>query len=762
MVTRTLTGVLKDGSDNPLAGVRIQFLLVNERGKASDGWDPIGERIGAGPWETTTDDEGEFSIDLWPTTRSMTLCYWKCTTVGIDTIPIVAPLYEGEAPLNWYEWKGGAIGELPEPLEIIYQSLDIRYRFNWRGSWTAELNCAAGDLVVYAGSCYRAKLPSLDIEPAVGDYWELVAQGGGVHWFGSKAAMDAALDYDEGEVAIVGNDATPANNGYYGKVGVSGAGSWSAGTYNPAAAITAEVDALWKKHSNVSIIPASGQIVTISSVAGTAITLAMGNSFFVGGDVTFKGVPALGSTTLTNTQCLYLNIGNLDAITWSAASAITGLKNDKTKLLAIVNFYGRAFSPIPSIQALLTAAETLYNNPSAPTTLEKLVATAGGDYATVTAAEAAITDATNLKRYRLNIKDGTYSPENGPDTAGLTLKGNVDIVGAGRGRVILRGPEAAAGAEHTKHTIAAVLGSCTVSGVTLHAYKNKYPVHIDGAYDLNLVFTLRDCDLQHFGGADGYDNDIGLGLYQNQRVIVEDCALLGNGLFVHGAANNRAANTSWSLTVRGTTGRAIDVQDFLEYTSNRVIIDGCRFDHLLWMESKAYFDANPGNALYNRGYYNASVELEVTGSWIGRIIYGTLFSPLADKRIVIPGMNCRAINKGAGTIAAGQAVKLLANPAAPNAYPSANQMTANVAAWDGSGIFYGFAEVEMVADATGCVQYANLPYALADASGAAIAYGDELEVNASGSLVKRTTGLLRAYAREAKASGTGQIEVLMV
>lgn len=54
----------------------------------------------------------------------------------------------------------------------------------------------------------------------------IVAQNVGVIGFDTKAAMDGSLAYAPGVVALVTNDAAPANNTYYRKIGASGAGSW--------------------------------------------------------------------------------------------------------------------------------------------------------------------------------------------------------------------------------------------------------------------------------------------------------------------------------------------------------------------------------------------------------------------------------------------------------------------------------------------------------------------------------------------------------
>ncbi|MFH1028474.1 MAG: hypothetical protein V1791_10775 [Pseudomonadota bacterium] len=524
---------------------------------------------------------------------------------------------------------------------------------------------------------------------------------------------------------------------------------------------TADASSLFKKQVNLVVVQTAGLApAVISSISGTDVTFTFPVSWFLDFDSTFKAIPALASTTLANTQCLYLDTANLDAITWSGPNYTPTQKSTKTRVVVIVNFYGRLWSPIAGIQSMLDKAEVAYRSP-AIVAAELLVAPAGGDYTTITDAISAIVDASISKPYRVHVAPGFYD-ELGPNGNGLELKPYVHLVGAGRGVVAVKGPEAAAGQESTKSCIHKV-ATCTISGMTLVAYKNKYPVHADSATYLDLDFTARDCDLQHYGGSDGYLYDIGIGIYQNQKITLDNCNLLGEGLYCHGPAGSRAVNTSWKLQLDGVCAKTVYLQDFLEYTTNKVVISGSRIEVLKFAAVRTYYDANPADTLFNRGYFNTSMDLQARGSSVGRIEYIDSFTldTVLIKHLIIPGMNVRAVNKGAGGVTQGQALKLLANPAMPNAYPSATLQTGNVAAWDGSGVFAGFAEADMAVGDVKTYQYSGMPKALADAT-IPIEYGDELEIDSTGNVVKKTTGITRAYAQEAKASGTGLIVVKLI
>jgi hypothetical protein len=522
-----------------------------------------------------------------------------------------------------------------------------------------------------------------------------------------------------------------------------------------------------------TILPSSDVIPVISLISGTSVTLSFAASFYWTFNSNYATVPALPSTTLTNTQFLYLNIANPASPVWVTGVSNSGNAYTSSKMIAIINFYGRLYSPIPTLQAALDRAHTVYATPAPTSTTytERLIAPSGGDYTSVSAAIAAITDASVTNQYRLHIDAGTYENEAGPNGFGIELKDYIHLDGVGRGKVFIRGVEGASSGVEVNYDTIHKLAKCTVQGVSLLAYKNKYCVHTESNADPSLAFTLKDADCQHYGGASGsYQFDVGTGLYSNQQLTFDNVNLLGAGFFMHSQISARANNTSFQVALKGVTGKEFIVADYLDYTKNKVILDGCEFDSLRYSQGTTYYDANVGNPLYNRGYYNTAIDLQTPGSKIGRIDYTSVNTSTPEdagtlakvgKRIVVSNMNATCVNKGAGSIARGEAVKLLTDPGVPNAYtlPPTNLAHNNVALWNGSGVFGGFAESAMAVDGLSARQFNGNPYALADASGTAIVYGDELEVNSSGRVVKRTTGILRGYALDALASSTGLIRI---
>jgi hypothetical protein len=112
--TRTITNQTEDHSQalcdeigSPLAGLKVKFTLCDSVGEPIDAWDMItGARIAPKPLTVYTDDNGEFEIALWPTTRSRDRRYYKCIVPEITGIePVTAPLIADPTSISWYDWR---------------------------------------------------------------------------------------------------------------------------------------------------------------------------------------------------------------------------------------------------------------------------------------------------------------------------------------------------------------------------------------------------------------------------------------------------------------------------------------------------------------------------------------------------------------------------------------------------------------------------------------------------------------------------------
>lgn len=102
--------------------------------------------------------------------------------------------------------------------------------------------------------------------------------------FTTKAAMDAALAYPEGTLALVTNDGTAANNGTYRKVGASGAGNWVlsadrvTGLEGRVAGIESDIAPLDALAEAVNPSTPNDDILAVADAAGKLVFRIKGNA----------------------------------------------------------------------------------------------------------------------------------------------------------------------------------------------------------------------------------------------------------------------------------------------------------------------------------------------------------------------------------------------------------------------------------------------------------------------------------------------------
>ena len=125
MVVRTLTNTgdpIVDGSGHAMAGIAINFTLVDGTGKKTDGWDvSTGERVVPGPVRVLTDSNGVFTVALWPTSRGDRPLYWKCS-VELDGVQdFKSQVLDLPETLQWFYFRFGlgASGELGSVLAPV-------------------------------------------------------------------------------------------------------------------------------------------------------------------------------------------------------------------------------------------------------------------------------------------------------------------------------------------------------------------------------------------------------------------------------------------------------------------------------------------------------------------------------------------------------------------------------------------------------------------------------------------------------------------
>ncbi len=108
LTTRTLTNAghpLYAPNGAVLVGETIKFTLVNVNGQPVAAFDgTTGARV-LGIVETTTDSNGEFSVNLWPNDRGDVFTKYICTINYSDVNQFSAQVPSGNAALSWLDFK---------------------------------------------------------------------------------------------------------------------------------------------------------------------------------------------------------------------------------------------------------------------------------------------------------------------------------------------------------------------------------------------------------------------------------------------------------------------------------------------------------------------------------------------------------------------------------------------------------------------------------------------------------------------------------
>lgn len=119
---------LVDESGAVMAGVTICFAICTARGKVVDGWDVAAkQRIVPRYKEVVTDDNGEFEIDLWPTSRGINV-YYRCSVPLSNVSNIIAPLDESTTPVTWFDFMAAGQTLTPTGLSVFSNHINDNTR----------------------------------------------------------------------------------------------------------------------------------------------------------------------------------------------------------------------------------------------------------------------------------------------------------------------------------------------------------------------------------------------------------------------------------------------------------------------------------------------------------------------------------------------------------------------------------------------------------------------------------------------------------
>ena len=108
LVTRTLTNTgqpLILPSGELIRHTRINFILSDNNGDPIDAWDSIDNSRVNGKISTKTDNNGEFTVDLWPNDRGVNPSYYLCVTDHEDIPNLLGQIPEGDlSPYSWFDF----------------------------------------------------------------------------------------------------------------------------------------------------------------------------------------------------------------------------------------------------------------------------------------------------------------------------------------------------------------------------------------------------------------------------------------------------------------------------------------------------------------------------------------------------------------------------------------------------------------------------------------------------------------------------------
>ena len=101
-----------------LSGVHVSFQLVDRYGVETDVWDALThERVGGEPIVATTNEDGEFSVDLWPNSRGNRPTRYRCTVDHSAFKAFIGTVDDLSLdPLQWVEFMAASATIAPQDL----------------------------------------------------------------------------------------------------------------------------------------------------------------------------------------------------------------------------------------------------------------------------------------------------------------------------------------------------------------------------------------------------------------------------------------------------------------------------------------------------------------------------------------------------------------------------------------------------------------------------------------------------------------------
>lgn len=153
LVTRTINNdgaPLTDVNGALLANVTIRFTLINDRSYAAGTFDAeTGEPVAPGPYVAITDEDGLFSVDLWPTSRGLEQRFYLCEIAPesdvIDFPAFKAPVLDTDLPLPFLAFRLG--GDTVQPWQMDAFQAHVNNSFIHTGQDSINVDGGSPDSV---------------------------------------------------------------------------------------------------------------------------------------------------------------------------------------------------------------------------------------------------------------------------------------------------------------------------------------------------------------------------------------------------------------------------------------------------------------------------------------------------------------------------------------------------------------------------------------------------------------------------------------
>ena len=404
-----------------------------------------------------------------------------------------------------------------------------------------------------------------------------------------------------------------------------------------------------------------------------------------------------------------------------------------------------------NLENRLTAVENEANIIT-PTIIEKVVKKGGTigtdcDFVDIKAAINSITDNSKSKQYILHVLNGDYDYSNDGDLIGVYIKNYVTLHCQSKNVRIIKRDTAFNWGKATIDVYSENIEYTAIKGAaTIISNNCKCPIHIDSA-NFTGIFEAENLDLineQPIGTgdnpSDGQANCFAVGWRGNEHFKLSNIRANGK-IWGHNYTNTKSKGI---FELIGANCRTIQIGDLTSYGNDKVVLKGCKAD----LYEHLWFSEFTGN----RAYQRQSFAFEISGNNIAQSVVadhaGTHDALTQYFNGIYPFTisNLHKIMNGTG-ITVGSLVK---------------QTGINtVSKWQTGDKLFGIALENSNSNGRTLIQYSGIASMSADASNP-IAFNDELEINSSGNVVKRTTGILIGFAMSPLATGTGIIKVKMI